>query len=204
MLPGARVQRRQASRARSSQVVSRVNPVAGRASKRSLNGAMQATRRLSVGYSLGTQACSRIPRIARLSPGHATPGAESGQVRSSQVKSRQVCHLQVTRGPPWDAPGPCLAHAPRRGAHPGPPENGTPQGTHARPRPAVSRWSVSVRRVRAAAGAHTCAARVRSGHVRSGQAGASQKSGQTHPNRTDRQALNRLGTIRSPARSLVC
>ena len=97
------------------------------------------------------------------------------QVKSSQVKSSQVCHLQITRGPPWDAPGPCLAHAPRRGAHPSPPENGTPRDTHARPRPAVSRWSVSVRRVRAAAGAHTCAARVKSGQARSGQAETGQK-----------------------------
>ena len=104
-----------------------------------------------------------------------TPRPEPSQAKSSQVKSSQVCHLQVTRGPPWDAPGPCLAHTPRRGAHPAPPENGTPQGTHARPRPAVSRWSVSVRRARAAAGAHTCAARVKSGQARSGQAETGQK-----------------------------
>ena len=152
----------------SKSTVSQVNPVAGRASRRSLSGAMQAARAEASGYSLSTQACSRIPRRAPLArPRHARSRVRPSQVKSSQVKSSQVCHLQITRGPPWDAPGPCLARTPRRGTHPGPPENGTPQGTHARLRPAVSRWSVSVRRVRAAAGAHTCAARVKSSQVES-------------------------------------
>ena len=121
------------SQAGSSQVVSRVNPVAGRASQRSLNGAMQAIRQ--DGQSLDTQACSRIPCIVRLSPGHATPGAESNQFKFSQVKLRVTSgvppagHARAAVGRAWPMP---RTRAPPRHA-PRPPKNGLPRArTHGR------------------------------------------------------------------------
>ena len=116
VLPGARGRRDKSSstgRVKSSQV----HPVAGRARQRSLNGAMQAIR--SPKRQVIIRHASVLPhtvcRASLARPRHARSRVRPSQAKPGQVKSRQVCHLQITRGPPWDAPGPCLARTPRRG-----------------------------------------------------------------------------------------
>ena len=124
VLPGARVQRRQAGRAGSSQVKSSQpgrRPGESTLTQR-CNAGNPARRTVIRHASVLPHTVYRAP-LAR--PRHARCRVRSSQAKSSQVKSRQVCHLQITRGPPWDVPGPCLAHTPRRatgrGAHPAPP-----------------------------------------------------------------------------------
>ena len=119
VLPGARVQRRQAGRAGSSQVKLSQPGRAGRASQRSLNGAMQAIR--SPRRQVIIRHASVLPHTAYCAslarPRHARSRVRPNQVKSSQVQVTSgvppVCHARAAMGRAWPMP---RAHAPPRHA----------------------------------------------------------------------------------------